>query len=1741
MSPVSPTVVFAGLALLAGPAFGAQTINPAGGNTAVDGLRITIGENTQLQIRREGSGQLYSPGTLPPSRSIFNSVFLAEGTTISAGDSSVLTLMSGTQTFSNVSQTLVTGTGVTGDPYTVVTTVRTNAGATLTMSVYYTAPDQYFIVSIDVEAAPGNTSPMKLYHMMDTYLAGSDSGPAYVDDPTNPTIVGVARNGIYEAFVQLTDPWDYYYSANYAEQFRQTSLGGDLRNNLDFSNTDNGIGVQWNLGTLTGSRTISYVLAFTDINFSSIDADGDTVIDLIEGTVNDTDGDLIPNYLDPDDDGDGTLTRNEDNNGDGRPGNDDADGDGIADYLEEDADDDGLDDQVERNGVTDPYDADSDDDGLVDGAEVNLHRTNPLDPNSDDDCATDGAEVAAGTSPLSSASDSGDADGDGICDDADLCFGDDTTGDSDEDGFCDDADPCFGNNAAGDADEDGVCDDNDLCFGDDATGDSDGDGVCDNLDLCDGDDATGDTDGDGICDDNDSCVGDDTTGDSDGDGVCDNLDLCVGDDATGDADGDGICDDTDSCFGDDTTGDSDEDGVCDDADLCRGNDAAGDADEDGICADNEVCWGDFDRDGYPNIFVPIVPVDEMCDDPGEVDIDAPVPPDCNDEDARIYPTANELPADGVDSNCDSQELCYVDLDHDSWGSDDTTLVDLGFLYKALGGSCEAPSWDLSARSGDCDDTNPFAYPGAFEVVANGVDESCDRTELCWLDNDDDGWLPFGEVNNRAPRGMPRGLPQGPPPGTIVSVDLDCTDTREGGDTTPVGDCDDNNAAVYPNATEIPNNGVDEDCDQDDLGTTCGTDLDDDGWRTGELLLSADEDCDDPGEVSLIAPGVDCDDTNPNIYPGAMELVGDGVSQDCDATELCWMDADDDGWRPIGAMPLGLPQAPPGTVISFDLDCEDPGEAPEGTPTGDCNDQDPAINPTATDIPVDQIDQNCDGRDGGRFCFADVDNDGWRVEATVVSVDDDCDDPGEALPEDPAIDCDDTNAAIYPTAPEIPNDGIDQDCNQDDLGRTCYVDADGDTWRLDTTLVSADEDCDDPGEAWDDNPAFDCDDSDAATYPGAAEIPNDGIDQDCNEDDLGRLCYVDADGDAWRTHTVIPSADEDCDDPGEAPATVSAVDCDDSDDTVYPGATEIPNDGVDQDCLDGDLGRACFVDADDDGWRVAATVLSVDEDCDDPGEADDQAPGPDCDDTNAQIYPGATDLPGDGIDQDCQGGDAALLCYTDADNDGWRIDALVGSADADCDDPGEADDQDPALDCDDTDPNTYPGATEIPGDRSDNDCDGGIECYVDIDGDSWRVDAVIGSIDGDCDDDGEATDEDPALDCDDADADVYPGATEVPGTGIDADCDGGELCYVNADGDAWRLTTTVVSDDPDCDDPGEAYEIDPAEDCDDTNADIYPGATDVPGDQVDQDCNGDDATMDCAVDADGDGWRTAATIASADFDCDDPGEAPMDAPAEDCDDSDPLVYPGAAELIDDGTDQDCDTEELCFVDADGDVWRTDAVVTSVDLDCDDPGEAHEDTPSVDCDDTNATVNPGAEEIAADGIDQDCDGEELCLVDADEDGLRLDDGATLTSDDGDCDDPGEATEDVPPLDCDDSSADADADGLSDADEVLSLQTDACDPDSDDDELTDGEEVNEHNTDPLLPDTDEGGTPDGEEVTRGSDPLDELDDDLPRRWYQGRYACDTGAPAGSMAAVLLALGALRRRRVLTTPVRSTEGGDR
>ena len=193
------------------------------------------------------------------------------------------------------------------------------------------------------------------------------------------------------------------------------------------------------------------------------------------------------------------------------------------------------------------------------------------------------------------------------------------------------------------------------------------------------------------------------------------------------------------------------------------------------------------------------------------------------------------------------------------------------------------------------------------------------------------------------------------------------------------------------------------------------------------------------------------------------------------------------------------------------------------------------------------------------------------------------------------------------------------------------------------------------------------------------------------------------------------------------------------------------------------------------------------------------------------------------------------------------------------------------------------------------------------------------------------------DCDDGDAAVYPGAYETPADGVDGDCDGVDVCWVDADDDGYRpdIDTSVEGGSVACDGPFEASELDPSGDCDDTNASANPAAVEAAGDGVDANCDG---AKTCFVDADGDAAPSAdgATVASVDTDCADFGEAL--AGAADCDDTDAAYHPGAPEG--DCADPTTTTDGSSgFVDADADGFAA----------CEE------------CDDTDATVSPAAREI------------------------------------------------------------------------------------------------------------------------------------------------------------------------------------
>lgn len=98
------------------------------------------------------------------------------------------------------------------------------------------------------------------------------------------------------------------------------------------------------------------------------------------------------------------------------------------------------------------------------------------------------------------------------------------------------------------------------------------------------------------------------------------------------------------------------------------------------------------------------------------------------------------------------------------------------------------------------------------------------------------------------------------------------------------------------------------------------------------------------------------------------------------------------------------------------------------------------------------------------------------------------------------------------------------------------------------------------------------------------------------------------------HTDFTS-DSDQDKDGFTANTAGGSDCNDHSAAIHPGALDIPNDKIDQNCDGHDA-----IDADHDG-------------------VDAPPDGADCNDASPSVHPGAKDVPGDGVDQDCNGKDA----------------------------------------------------------------------------------------------------------------------------------------------------------------------------------------------------------------------------------------------------------------------------------------------------------------------------------------------------------------------------------------------------------------------------------------------------------------------------------------------------------------------
>lgn len=600
-----------------------------------------------------------------------------------------------------------------------------------------------------------------------------------------------------------------------------------------------------------------------------------------------------------------------------------------------------------------------------------------------------------------------------------------------------------------------------------------------------------------------------------------------------------------------------------------------------LCGVNDLngAFNRADTTGTTDVILPAVCFNS-CDLCNVVSI-----PGCTDANACNF-NSNATIDDG---SCISPTMWYLDADADGYYVSDSL-------------SCNAPTAQYTATmgiSGDCNDAQSSINAAGTEICGNGIDEDCSGSDLaCGVNGCTDmaacNYNPLATVNDGSCVNPTMWYLDADNDGYYVSDSLACAaPTADYTATAGIsGDCNDAQAAINAAALEVCDE-IDNDCDEEIdefVQNTYYLDADNDGFGDSNVSILActavlgyvdnSDDCDDAlllyqdndgdsfGGSVLASCGEltnsDCDDANAAIYPGATEFCENNIDENCDGSDdvcigipgctnplacnfdplaeadngscifgtLWFLDTDGDGFASDSVSSCNQPSVNHTTVV---------------LPLTDCNDNDVLINPTATELCGNGIDENCDGSD--EVCevpgctdltacnfepqattddgtctypivwYYDADADGFASDSVS-----NCSAPGPDYYDTvlPLSDCNDNDNTINAAAVEICENGIDEDCDGQDnsctvagctnvlacnfnpaattddgsclYGLLWYWDADGDNYAMDT-LTS----CASPGAEWT-NVSMnlgDCNDADATINPAADEVCENGLDEDCN--------------------------------------------------------------------------------------------------------------------------------------------------------------------------------------------------------------------------------------------------------------------------------------------------------------------------------------------------------------------------------------------------------------------------------------------------------------------------------------------------------------------------------------------------------------------------------------------------------------------------------------------------------------------
>ena len=704
-----------------------------------------------------------------------------------------------------------------------------------------------------------------------------------------------------------------------------------------------------------------------------------------------------------------------------------------------------------------------------------------------------------------------------------------------------------------------------------------------------------------------------------------------------------------------------------------------------------------------------------------------------------------------------------------------------------------------------------------------------------------------------------------------------------------------------------------------LQSTYFQDSDGDGYGNVAVTKTA---CSKP--EGYVLDSTDCDDTNGLIHPGAAELCN-GIDDNCNGLTdegLTTKPADNvkglcagnvktctgvGGWQDAATNYVPKAEVCDG---SADENCD--GTVDEGcqcvsgatqqcgaSNVGECK---YGLSTCVDGVwsscvgNVDPVQETCDGKDNncdGKIdegvkstFYQDSDGDGFGNAAVSVEA---CSAPVGYVSD--GTDCNDARADIHPTATEVCN-GVDDNCDgKIDENNVCgstnyYCDGDKDGHFSIASSGSCDtNNCIPAGCRA--NAGDDCNDANAAVYPGATEVCN-GIDDNCNgqidenlgtqpADNIKGACSgnvkVCTDG-KWadKSDNYVPSAetcngiDDNCDGQvdennvcsttnyycdGDSDGHFSAVasgscntnncipagcqatagdDCNDANAAVHPGAAEVCN-GVDDNCngqTDEGVKTTYYHDVDNDGYGNAADPTQA---CSAPsGYVIDST---DCNDANAAVHPGAKEVCNQ-IDDNCNGQvDEGSVCpktytyYCDSDHDGYRSLTPTGiCTGTNCAPKGCS--TTAGSDCDDTKAAVHPGAKEVCN-GIDDDCNANT---ADGSGESWFNRGTTCGV-GACAATGKWT-------CSSGvkTNTCTAGAPKAETcNGIDDNCNGQtdegvkNIYYRDADSDTYgNLAVSTQA----CTAP-KGYVTDNT-DCNDNNKNVYPGATEVCN-GIDDNCNG----------------------------------------------------------------------------------------------------------------------------------------------------------------------------------------------------------------------------------------------------------------------------------------------------------------